>query len=59
MVDKLLALMSMALLIAFLMIVAVSVNEIDLWIVIVAVLAMGVFDFFTETRAGQNGPNGG
>jgi hypothetical protein len=58
MIDKFLAFFSMAMLVAFILIVAVSVNEIDLWIVVLVVLAMGIFDFVSETRASHNGSNG-
>ena len=50
MVDKLLAGFSIALLTSFLLIIAVRINILDLWLVIVLVLAMGVFDFFWELR---------
>lgn len=50
MLDKFLATISMLSLIAFMGVVAVFVNELDLWIVIVVVLIMGSYDFFREIR---------
>ena len=50
MVDKLLAAIAMATLVAFVMIVTVYVNEPELWIVTIMVLAMGIHDFVQSFR---------
>lgn len=50
MLDKVLAVMSMFALLAFMGIVLVYINEIALWIIVCAVLAMAVYDFFVELR---------
>lgn len=50
MLDKILAVISLAALIGFMLIVLIWINEIDLWIISVVVLLMAVFDFFYETR---------
>jgi len=51
MTDKILAFLSMLLLAAFLSIVVIYVNEPDLWIVVVVVLLMGIYDFVKSCRA--------
>lgn len=51
MLDKVLAAFFMALLIAFMGVVLVFINEPALWIIVCAVLAMGIYDFYTELRA--------
>ncbi len=56
MVDKLLAAIAMATLVAFVMIVTVYVNEPELWIVTILVLAMGIYDFVQSFR--QNNGSG-
>ena len=56
MLDKILALVSMATMIGFVAIVLVWVNEPDLWIICLAVLAMGVYEFVSSSRTrGKNG----
>lgn len=50
MLDKVLATISITTLIGFMAIVVVWVNEPDLWIVTVIVLAMAVFDFVQTIR---------
>lgn len=56
MLDKFLATVSIATLVVFMGIVAVFVNEPDLWIVIVAVLIMAIFDFVTTLREEKKKP---
>ena len=53
MLDKFLAAVSILALISFMSIVVVWVNEPDLWIITVAVLAMAVYDFVTTTRKNE------
>ncbi len=48
MLDKILATISILSLVAFMGVVAVFVNEPDLWIIIIVVLLMGVYDFYRE-----------
>jgi len=48
--DKVLAVISLGALIAFMGIVVVFINEIALWIIVCTVLAMAAYDFFTELR---------
>ncbi len=50
MLDKFLATLSILSLVAFMGVVAVYVNEPDLWIIIIIVLIMGIYDFFREIR---------
>lgn len=50
MLDKFLATLSILSLVAFLAVVAVYVNEPDLWIIIIVVLIMGIYDFYREIR---------
>ena len=50
MLDKILAALSIATLVAFMAIVVLWVNELDLWIVTSIVLVMAVFDFVQTTR---------
>lgn len=50
MVDKLLAAFAMATLVTFVMIVVVYVNEPELWIVTLLVLAMAIHDFVQSFR---------
>jgi hypothetical protein len=50
MLDKVLAVMSIGALVAFMGIVLIFINEIALWIIVCAVLAMGIYDFYTELR---------
>lgn len=50
MVDKVLAVLFMGALIAFMGVVLVFINEPALWIIVCSVLVMGVYDFYTELR---------
>ena len=50
MLDKVLAMISLVALIAFMGIVLVFINEIALWIVVCTVLAMAAYDFYVELR---------
>ncbi len=50
MLDKILAVISLAAFIGFMLIVLIWINEIDLWIISVMVMLMAVFDFIYETR---------
>jgi len=57
--DKALATVSILALIGFMLIVTVFVNEPDLWIIVVAVvavLAMAVYDFWRTFRQNGKGP---
>jgi len=56
MLDKVLAAVSIAMLIGFMLIVTVFVNEPDLWIIVVVVLVMAVFDFARTFRQNGKGP---
>lgn len=56
MLDKLLATVSIAMLISFMLIVTVFVNEPDLWIIVVVVLVMAVIDFVRTFRQNGKGP---
>lgn len=44
--DRILAILSMLALVGFMSIVTVFVNEIDLWLIVGLVLAMGIYDFW-------------
>ena len=57
MVDKLLAAFAMATLVAFVMIVVVYVNEPELWIVTLLVLAMAIHDFVQSFRKNGGSAN--
>lgn len=50
MLDKILAIFFMALLIAFMGIVLVYINELALWIIVCIVLVMGAYDFYVDLR---------
>jgi hypothetical protein len=50
MLDKVLAILTMAGLVAFMGLVTIYINEPDLWIIVILVLAMGIFDFVRELR---------
>lgn len=53
MTDKLLAVISIVGLIAFTLIVTTFVKELDLWLVVIGVLGMAVYDFVQTL--GKNG----
>jgi len=53
MMDKVLAIFFMAALIVFMGVVVVYINEPALWIIVSAVLVMGVYDFYTELRSSE------
>jgi 4-hydroxybenzoate polyprenyltransferase len=48
MLDKVIAIISILVLIAFMGIVLVFINEIALWIIVCAVLLMAIYDFYLE-----------
>ena len=48
--DKVLAVISLGALIAFMGIVLVYINEMALWIIVVTVLVMAAYDFYIELR---------
>lgn len=50
MLDKIMATISLAAFIGFMLIVLVWINEIDLWIIVVIVLAMAIYDFVLANR---------
>lgn len=52
MVDKVLAVFFMVLLVVFMGVVLVFINEPALWIIVCGVLIMGVYDFYIELRGG-------
>lgn len=54
--DRILAVLSILLLIAFMGIVTWFVNEPDLWIVVILVLVMASYDFW-RTLKPRKGPN--
>ncbi len=51
MADKVLAIISLIALIAFMGIVLVYINKIALWIIVCSVLVMAAYDFFRDLRA--------
>ena len=55
MVDKIVALASLAALVAFMGVVVWFVNEPDLWIVVLIVLVMASYDFWISLRKSNNG----
>ena len=55
MADKIIAPFAILLFLAFIAFLAIYINEIDLWIVIIAVGAMGVFEFWQSLRGQKNG----
>lgn len=52
MLDKILAGLFMLLLIAFMGIVLLYINEVALWVIVGTVLLMGIYDFYVEVRGG-------
>lgn len=54
--DRILAILSMLALIGFMGIVTVFVNEIDLWLIVALVLAMGIYDFWRSVGRRGDGP---
>jgi len=57
MADKIFAVLSLVLLIGFTGILAVYVNEPDLWVVVVIALLMAGYDFWRSLRSGKDRPN--
>ena len=53
MLDRALAIISILALVAFMGIVTWFVNEPDLWIVVLIVLAMASYDFWRDLRPGK------
>ena len=58
MLDKVLAAVSLVMLIGFMLIVTAFVNEPDLWIIVVVVLVMAVYDFVRGFRRNGKDPAG-
>ena len=58
MLDRVLAVISLCSLIAFMMIVTFFVNEIDLWIVVIIGLLLAINAFVTDLRKPRNGSGG-
>jgi len=58
MTDKILALLSFALLAAFMGIVAVFVNVPNLWGVVLLVLGLALYDSWSTVRGGDGAGNG-
>lgn len=54
MIDKIIAITSLLMLIGFMSIVASYINEPDLWVVVVIVLVMAVYDFWRTFRSNGN-----
>ena len=59
MADKIIATIAISLLVMFLAFLAVYIRETDLWVVIVLVSAMAVFDFWQTLRTPENGTGTG
>lgn len=57
MLDKIFATISLAAFVGFMLIVLVWINEIDLWIITVVVLAMAIYDFVQSTRNSGDSTN--
>ena len=55
MADKIIAPLALLMFLAFVAFLAVYVNQIDLWIVIVLVCCLAVFDFWKTLRSSSNG----
>lgn len=55
MADKIIAPLAILLFLGFVAFLAVYVNELDLWIVIGIVSAMGVYEFWQSLRNQNNG----
>ncbi len=59
MTDRILIVVSCLMLIAFMAILAINVNEIDLWIVVLMVLGMAMNEFLKSFRSnGTQKPSG-
>lgn len=54
MTDKIMAFVALATVIAFLVVVAVFVPEIDLIIVVALISSMAIYDFWTTFRSKKN-----
>ena len=59
MIDKIMAIMGLATLIAFLGVVVAFVPELDLIVVVVFVSALAIYDFWSALRAQGNGDRKG
>ena len=59
MADRILLIVSLAMLFAFMGVVATFVDEPDLWMVIILGLGLAVYDFWTTVRAAKRPGNGG
>lgn len=57
MLDKIIAAISALMLIGFMSFVVIFVNEPDLWIVVLLVLALMIIDFVRTLRKGPNEPS--
>ena len=58
MADKIIAPLAMLLFVGFIAFLAIYINEIDLWIVLSAVAAMGVYEFWSSLRDENGKPSG-
>lgn len=54
MVDRILAIFALVLFIGFVATLAVYINRLNLWVVVIIVMAMAAFDFF-QTLRNSNG----
>lgn len=57
MADKIIAPLAMLLFVGFVAFLAIYINELDLWIVLLAVSAMGIVDFWQTLRSDNGKPS--
>ena len=58
MADKIIAPIALALFLVFVAFLAIYINEIDLWIVLVLVCALATYDFLQALRSGNGHSQG-
>lgn len=54
--DRILAVVSIALFVGFMGIVAYFVREPELWVIFVVVALLAIYDFWNDLRPGGSGP---
>lgn len=59
MADKIIAPLALLLLIAFLVVLAAYIDEVDLWVVIIFVSGLAIVDFWQALRHPENGAGTG
>lgn len=59
MADKIIAPLALLLLIAFLVVLAAYIDEVDLWVVIIFVSGLAIVDFWQALRNPENGAGTG